>query len=177
MSTAAGAVSPRARGRVDTKQLFRSVILAALWGGFASWCWIVLRGPAVIEIISTAEGLATVLGAYLVALAVWICVNSFISRVRGVVHAEVFEEPAFTKDYFGRAVALEKGASFSDQHLVLDYKDGKKIYRAPQTEEETQIAAASSLKELAAAAGGYRAAAPSRERPPEGLNVRDLSGH
>ncbi len=103
--------------------------------------------------LNAAEMIAVVLRAYLVALAGWICTRWLIDRFRKNKEAETFEAPAFTKDYFGRDVAVAPDASFGDQHLVLEYSDGRKVYRRPKGKESDEPDAGQSLRKLAAAAG------------------------
>lgn len=161
--------APR-RVRVRGKAIARSALLAALWGGFFCWCLLVMRGQALVEASKAVNWLATVLAGYLGLTALWIAYNAMLYLVRGPAQVEAAEEPTFEKDYFGRPIALADGSSFSDQHLVLEFKEGKKVYRAVRV-DENEIAAQSDadagqdLRRLAAAAG--QSVAPAPEPSPE----------
>lgn len=186
MSDATAFGGSRSKASHDVRAILRMAVLGMIWAAFLSWCWRALQGSALNQVRATLESLGMVLLTYLVALTVWIVVRTWLHQVKAERVAEPFEEPAFTKDYFGRAVSVAAGASFGDQHLVLEYADGKKRYRAPAIEEEEESAAASSLRMLAAAAGADSSISP--ERAPEQtdesgealgreLDARDIRSH
>ncbi len=156
----------RPRVRVRAKALVGIVLLAALWGCFFSWCLLVMRGPALVEAWRALTWLATVLSAYLAATVMWIAFNALLYLLRGPARVEAATESAFEKDYFGRPLAVATGAAFSDQYLVLEYKDGKKIYRVPDADESLEPAVAGDLRSLAAAAG--ESVVPARQAAEEG---------
>ena len=149
----------RVRLRVHGKALARLALLALLWGGFVCWCLMVMRGQALTEALKAVTWLGSVLAAYLGLTALWIAYNAMLYLLRGPVSVQATEEPTFEKDYFGRPVAVSTEANFEDQHLVLEFKEGKKVYRAPDPAEvevatgEDEGMIAGGLQNLAAAAG------------------------
>ena len=157
--------APR-RLRVQAKTIARVALLAGLWGGFFCWCLLVMRGQALVEASKAVSWLATVLAGYLGLTALWIAYNAMLYLVRGPATVEATAEPTFEKDYFGRPIAVAEASAFSDQHLVLEFKEGKKVYRTVIADELAEVASADAadtgdLARLAAAAG--RGTAPSAE--------------
>ncbi len=142
--------------RVDSRAILRVTAVAALWGGFLSWSLVVMDGDALLEAAKAVSWLLRVIGFYLGALALWVIYNRVLHTVRGPSKIRIGEVRALDKDYFGRPVSIAAGTRFSDQHLVLEYLNSQKVYRAPTAEEageadETLVA--SDVKALATAAG------------------------
>ena len=129
------------------------------------------------EIKGALQALAAVLQGYLVMLALWVTANSVYRWLSATRKVGDFDEPNFDEDYFGRVVTVAEGVSFQDQHLVLEYSEGRKIYRGPQEGQQVRTAAASSLHKLASAAaagaGPTPVSTPGKEE--KAHNARDLS--
>ena len=168
------------RVRVRAKTIGLVGLLAGLWGGFASWCVLVMRGEAVAEASRAGAWLGAVIGGYLLLTVMWIAFNAMLYLVRGPIQVAGVGEPSFEKDYFGRPLAVDEASDFRDQHLVLEFRDGKKVYRGPDGAEESEAAVAGELRSLAAAAGADRGPAPeqapaSRDAPRSHADERHLS--
>jgi hypothetical protein len=137
-----------------------------------------MGGDAIFEAAKAISWLIRVVSLYLGALAFWIIYNKVLFAVRGPSKLRAGEQRAFDKDYFGRPVAVATGTELRDQHLVLEYADGRKVYRAPVIEHLTgaaEAAVAGELKALAVAAGA--GASPQRASASEAgaeAHARDI---
>ena len=155
MPPADAAVVNLQKGRSPARAVARLGAAAVAWGAVVCWCFVVFRGDGLGEAAKAAFWLLQALGAYLGALTVWVLFNRVRRRMFGPVPRLAGEDRAFDKDYYGRAVAVAPGADFAQQHLVLEYVDNQKVYRAPNEDEAglRPAAASDGLKALAAAVG------------------------
>jgi len=141
------------RLRVQVRELAGFALLAALWGVFVSWFILAMSGDALAEALAAVGTLGLVLGLYSMATVCWVAFNAVLYLVRGPAKPRDAPMPEFDKDHFGRPVVVAPGAAFSAQSLVLEFRDGQKVYRAPIEDGLQEVAAASDLMSLSAAAG------------------------
>lgn len=141
------------RLRVQLKGLAAFALLAVLWGAFVSWFFLAMQGESFVEALAAAGTIGTVLALYSMATVCWVAYNAMLYLVRGPAKPTEAPMPVFDKDHFGRPVVVAAGADFESQHLVLEFRDGQKVYRRPVEDDEQQAEAARDLMSLAAAAG------------------------
>jgi len=141
------------RLRVQVKELAGFALLAALWGVFLSWFCLAMRGDALHEALAALGTLGLVLGLYSMATVCWVAFNAVLYLIRGPAKPTRVPMLSFDKDHFGRPVVVAPGASFASQSLVLEYRDGQKVYRPPLEEDLQEVAAVQDLMSLSAAAG------------------------
>ena len=163
---------------MQTRTIVRLGVVAVVWGCFFSWCLVVMGGDALFEAAKAISWLIRVVSLYLGALAFWIIYNKVLLAVRGPSKLRAGEQRGFDKDYFGRPVAVARGTELRDQHLVLEYADGQKVYRTPAIDRlagAAEAVVASELKALAAAAGtSISAQRPSSSEAETEAHARDI---
>ena len=166
------------RERVGNRAILRISAVAGTWGVVLSWFLIVLVEDDIVEATHTVYWLLRILCFYLGALALWVVYNKALFAFRGRSKLHAGEERTFDKDYFGRPVEVATGVDLTHQHLVLAYEDGRKVYRAPISEEEAPSAAepavASGVKALAAAAGVSSPVAAAEQEAASTAHAGDL---
>jgi hypothetical protein len=177
LSGVASAAAPKRR--VRTRALVRVSVVAAAWGAFVCWWLLVMQGEALMEAARAAFWLLRTLSVYLGLLACWVILNKAMSAAWGPPKLRAGEQPAFDKDYFGRPVAVASGATFNDQHLVLAYEDGRKLYRTPTADDmrlAPETAVSANVRALAAAAGAgvSPSSSPSAEEAESETHADDL---
>ena len=108
--------------------LLTQLMMAALWLGFFWFGAKIFRDSPIDEIVDSLMWLAKATWIYLLALALWIGYNIALYKWRGAIKAGSKATTVFSQDYFGRRIEIVPGATLRDSHLILEMKEGSKVY-------------------------------------------------
>ncbi|MBK5292381.1 MAG: hypothetical protein JJE04_11995 [Acidobacteriia bacterium] len=113
------------------------VIIALLWAAFAfAWVRVIRTQPS--ELINGLLWIGAMAVAYGAGLALWIWYCLCTAQKPKV---RCFARSVFTVDHFGRPIEVAPHAALGAKHLVVQIRNGRKIYSLPELpgEEHTAV--------------------------------------
>lgn len=143
MSTIASRVEPYPSWSVTERMtwLFTQLIMAFLWLGFFWFGAKILRDSPMDEVVDSLMWLAKATWFYLAALGIWVGFNILLYKYRGPSKPKAHATTVFTQDYFGRGIQVDPSATLSDSHLIVELKEGNKVYglEVPEPQPEPAV--------------------------------------
>ena len=140
MSTIASRVEPHPTWSVTERVnwLFTQLLMAALWLGFFWFGAKIFRDSPIDEVVDSLIWLAQATWLYLAALALWVGFNIVLYQWRGPARPNAQATTVFSQDYFGRRIKLAPETTLRDSHLIVEMKEGAKVYGHEKPAAPTQ---------------------------------------